>query len=580
MSWLDLPRALRQRPALRLGQKLLRVWRRGGLAGLWWQLRHLDGQTRAYARWLKRQRADEPEERARLHKEIAALPSRPLISIVMPVCDPPERWLRRAIASVRDQIYPHWELCIADDASCSTYVRELLRTVADDDPRILVIFRESRGHICAATRSALQLAGGEFITFLDHDDELSPLALAYVATEFGRFPNVDVLYSDEDIIGTDGRRYNPYFKPDWNPELLRAQNYLCHLSIYRADLIDGLDMFRPEVQGSQDWDLALRATEQAKCIRHLPYILYHWRSIPGSTAHSDTAKRYALEAGRCAVQGHLTRCGETAEVELLPFGHLCVRRPPPSELRLTLIVIAQTSDAQPLTAHVQQAPHPGLEVLVAAGGNLAPDDSLPELLNQRAIKATGDILIFVDSRCRPATPDWLEILAAEAARPDIGAVGARLLLANNRVWHAGYLLDPKGIVQHPYRGAPAHFAGQRNRALLQQNVSAVSASCLAVKRDLFERLNGFDLASGCHFDVDFCLRLQENGQRNIWMPQVTLVLHADNEPPKGNVKAPLADRHALLHMQTRWRDQLNQDPAGNRELALAHNLPVPGSKQR
>lgn len=554
-------RFLRQRPSVPLAVKVFRIWHQAGLAGLRWRLRLLRHQTRGYAHWLQAQAANEAADRAALSAEIAALKKPPLISVVMPVCDTPEPWLRRAIDSVRGQLYPRWQLCIADDASTAPHVRRLLEAAAAADARIRLALRDARGHICLATRLALALAEGEFVVFLDHDDELSPLALARVAAETGRHPDADLLYSDEDLIGTDGRRYDPYFKPDWNPELLRAQNYLCHLSVYRADLLRGLDAFRPEVQGSQDWDLALRASERARCIRHLPHILYHWRSAPGSTARSDTAKGYALEAGRRAVQSHLARCGEAAEAELLPFGHLRVRRalpaPPP---RVTLIVAAPAAHE----ALLRQTRYPDLEVLVAGDG-----DTLPQQLNRAAAEAQGDILCFVDGRCRAPDAGWLETLAAEAARPGIGAVGARLLDADGRIRHAGYLLDPKAIVLHPYRGAPAAFAGVRNRALLQQNVSAVSVVCLAVGRAAFEQAGGFDAASGACFDVDLCLRLMEAGRRNLWTPHAALVLDA---PPEA---AP--DAQARRHMQARWGEQLARDPAGNPNLVLVCSLPAAGT---
>ncbi len=573
MSWLDLPRALHQRPALRLGEKFLRIWRRGGLAGLWWQLRQLDSQTRGYAAWRKREERADAGERARLQAEMAALANPPLISVVMPVCDPPERWLQQAIDSVRRQSYPHWELCIADDASCAEPVRQLLRAAVAADARIRLVFRPSRGHICAATRSALDLASGEFITFLDHDDELAPEALAYVACEIGRHPETDLLYSDEDLIGTDGQRYNPYFKPDWNPELLRSQNYLCHLAVYRATLLRSLDILGPAVQGSQDWDLALQASESTRRIRHLPRILYHWRTLPGSTAHSDTAKRYALTAGRQAVAAQLQRRGETAEVELLSFGHLRIRRPAP-DLRVSIILFDGDSSGTSRPAGAWPLPRlPEVEVLDATAARIQPerpDDSLVQRLNHAARQATGNILCFVDRRCQPTTPDWLATLAAEAIRPDIGAVGARLLRPNRRVWHAGYQLDPETVVRHPYRGAPEHFAGQRNRALLQQNVSAVSAACLAVRRTSFTALNGFDPACGAYFDVDFCLRLQQQGLHNLWTPWATLVLTA---AIAGNDGAE--HRQALQYMQIKWREQLQHDPAGHRALSIAHGLPVP-----
>ena len=341
-----------------------------------------------------------------------------------------------------------------------------------------------------------------------------------MAAEIDRHPEADLLYSDEDLIGTDGQRYDPYFKPEWNPELLRAQNYLCHLSVYRAELLRRLDAFRPEVQGSQDWDLALRASERARCILHLPHVLYHWRSIPGSTARSDTAKSYALEAGRRAVQAHLARCGEAAETELLAFGHLRVRhalqQPPP---RISLIVSADSviSVARHLGCLMRLTHYPDMEVLVATtkpGGQAAlprgtrvilveRGKNASQILNRAAGEASGDILCFIDGACGASDSRWLETLASLAARPGIGAVGARLILADGSVWHAGYLLDSEAVALHPYRGAPACFAGLRNRALLQQNVSALSAACLAVKKVLFDQVAGFDAASGCFHDVTF-----------------------------------------------------------------------------
>lgn len=554
-------RFLRQRPSVPLAVKVFRIWHQAGLAGLRWRLRLLHHQTRGYAHWLQAQAANEAADRAALSAEIAALKKPPLISVVMPVCDTPEPWLRRAIDSVRGQLYPRWQLCIADDASTTPHVRRRIEAAAAADARIRLALRDARGHICLATRSALALAEGEFVVFLDHDDELSPLALARVAAETGRHPEADLLYSDEDLIGTDGRRYDPYFKPDWNPELLRAQNYLCHLSVYRADLLRGLDAFRPEVQGSQDWDLALRASERARCIRHLPHILYHWRSVPGSTARSDTAKGYALEAGRRAVQSHLARCGEAAEAELLPFGHLRVRRALPEPAPRVSLIIAAPGAHEAL---LQQTRYPDLEVLVAGDG-----DTLPLRLNRAAAQAQGDILCFVDGRCRAPEAGWLETLAAEAARPGIGAVGARLLLPDGSIWHAGYLLDPQAVVLHPYRGAPAGFAGIRNRALLQQNVSAVSSDCLAVKRELFEQAGGFDAASGRFFDADLCLRLLEAGRRNVWTPHVSLILHA--QPGRES------DAQALHYMKARWGKQLAHDPAGHPDLTLERGLPVPGT---
>jgi O-antigen biosynthesis protein len=583
MATRELLHYLRQRPSALLASKIWRLWRDTGLTGMRWRFRLLRWQTHGYAQWLEMQATNEATERDALDAELATMLIPPLISIVMPVCDVSERWLRQAIDSVHNQLYRHWQLCLVDDASTLPHVRPLLEAAAAADPRIRLVLRDSRGHICVATRAALTLAEGEFVTFLDHDDELAPLALAHVAVEIARYPEADLLYSDEDLIGTDGRRYDPYFKPDWNQELLRAQNYLCHLSVYRADLLRSLDAFRPEVQGSQDWDLALRASERSRCIRHLPHVLYHWRTVPGSTARADTAKLYSLEAGRRAVQGHLARCGEQAEVELLPFGHLHVRHALPNPRpRISLIINSPSVSTITggLHALLWNTGHLDIELLVAtsragdeetlpSGARIvsAERESMAELLNRAVALASGDILCFVNGRCEAQDAGWLPALAAEAARPGIGAVGARLLLADGTVWHAGYLLDPCAVVLHPYRGAPAGFPGLRNRAILQQEMSCVSADCFAVKRKRFAEVGEFDTASGPYYDVDFCLRLMDAGFRNVWTPQVTLTL--DERPVRE------ADTRALRHMQSRWGEQLAHDPAHNPNMALAHCLPVP-----
>ena len=562
MQFSGLLHHLRQRPAGRLAAKVFRLWRTTGLAGLRWRWRLLRAQTQGYARWLREQAIRTAAEHPARVAEIATLQPAPLISVIMPVCDPPEPWLHRAIESVRAQLYPHWQLCIADDASRAPHVRRLLESAAAEDRRIRLSFRAARGHICAATRTALDLAEGGFVTFLDHDDELEPLALARIAAEIGRHPAADMLYGDEDLIGTDGRRSDPYFKPDWNPELLRAQNYICHSAVYRADLLHALDAFRPEVQGSQDWDLALRAGERAACIRHIPHILYHWRTVPGSTAHADTAKPYTLEAGRRAVQGHLDRCGERARVELLPFGHLSVRHILPVPTPTVSLIVTTPEACEPLLKVTDYA---GLEVLPVTGSGA----ELPRQINRVAARARGDLLCLVDGRCRARDAGWLATLVAEATRPGTGAVGARLLDARGRILHAGYLLDPEAIILHPYRGAPAAFPGVRNRALLQQNVSAVSGACLVVKQAAFGQAGGLDPESGCFFAVDFCLRLLDSGLRNVWTPQATLVL------PAPDATAP--DALSLRYMQTRWRERLAHDPAGSPCIALVHGLPVPGT---
>jgi len=586
MSILSPFRLLAQLPLL--APKALRLWKRAGLAGIRWRLRLFWHQTHGYDLWLlSHDRLDDASRRTVL-ANIDGMANRPLISILMPTHNTPELWLRRAIDSVRGQLYPHWQLCIADDASTAPHVRPLLESFAASDERIRLRFRASPGHISLASATALELAEGEFIALLDHDDELHPLALYRVAAEINLHPDVELIYSDEDKIGTDGRRYDPHFKPDWNPELLRTQNYICHLAVYRAQTLQAVGGFRLGLEGAQDWDIALRVSENANCIRHLPYILYHWRTVPGSTARSDSAKDYALGAGCRAVQDHLERRGEKAVAELLDFGHLRIRRVLPDPPPRVSIILNPTKQGATTLRCLESLEHlthyPDYEVLVAGG--LAPGVSVdqrglaesaphfgPELplrdLNQAASRANGMFLCFVNGACEIPNSEWLTELIAQSLQPEVGAVGARLLRPDGRVWHAGYWLDSERVVVAPYCGAPATFPGLMNRALLQQNISAVSAACMVVSKSYFEQIGGFDEAAGCYADIDLCLKLHEIGLRNVWTPHVTLRL---KELP--SMIASGAD-DATGHMLRRWPAQLARDPVGNPNLALDHGLPVP-----
>jgi len=258
-----------------------------------------------YEKWIEVYDSPTSESLREQTQQSAALAQRPLLSVVMPVYNTPERWLRRAIESVRAQSYPHWELCLADDASPEAHVRPLLEDYAKVDRRIKVCFRGKNGHISAASNSALELVTGEFVALLDHDDELAPNALFEVAQALNRRPETDYLYTDEDKIDEEGRRFEPYFKPDFLPDLFYGQNYTSHLSVYRTSLVREVGGFRAGYEGSQDWDLALRVIEQTtpERIVHVPKVLYHWRAIPGSTALLISRKELSGHGGATGPRG-------------------------------------------------------------------------------------------------------------------------------------------------------------------------------------------------------------------------------------------------------------------------------------
>ena len=277
-----------------------------------------------YEEWIRRYDTLTDESRSRMRERIEGFEHKPLISIVMPTYNSELKWLVEAIESVRMQIYTNWELCIADDASTNKNVRPILERFAEKDVRIKVFFREKNGHISASSNSALNLVTGEYIALLDHDDLLPEHALFWVADAINNNPDAQLIYSDEDKIDKTGRRYEPYFKSDWNPDLFLSQNMISHLGVYRADLIKRVGGFREGYEGSQDYDLALRCIEQidSHTIVHIPRILYHWRSHPGSTAQAGSEKNYALYAGERALNDHFTRIGVSANAELLEIWHV------------------------------------------------------------------------------------------------------------------------------------------------------------------------------------------------------------------------------------------------------------------
>src|SRR4051812_3551677 len=274
-----------------------------------------DAQQAFYPEWHARFGALREADRKAIRSAAATLPRRVRFSVLLPVHDPPEEFLARAIGSVREQLYPDWELCIADDASTSPRVRRLLEEAAKEDSRIRVTFREQTGHISVASNSALALATGDFVVSLDHDDELAEHALFLLASAAAD-ADADLLYTDEDKIDERGRLSSPFFKPDWNPDLLLSQNYVGHLCAIRRSLLLDIGGFREGFEGSQDYDLILRAASRTTRIRHLPFVAYHWRSIAGSTARDVGAKPYVDAAAQRALEEHV---GASARVEPGPL---------------------------------------------------------------------------------------------------------------------------------------------------------------------------------------------------------------------------------------------------------------------
>jgi glycosyltransferase involved in cell wall biosynthesis len=552
-----------------------------------------------YANWVARHDTLTTERMEGLRERAERLGAGgPLVSILLPVYQTPERWLRRCIESVMAQAYPRWQLCIVDDASPDARVIEVAREYAGRDPRIEVRRREVNGHISEASNSALAIAVGDYVALLDHDDELRPHALLEVAEAVVADASIGLVYSDEDKLDAEGRRFDPYFKPDFDPDLLRSQNYICHFTAIRADLVRAVGGFRTGFEGSQDHDLILRCTEGLlpAQVRHIPKVLYHWRAIPGSTALTRDAKDYASSAGARAVGEHLARRHPGATAEELAHGHYRVRWPlplPPPKVTLVIptrdnvgllrvciesilartsypsyeivVVDNQSSEADALAYLAQLERREGVRVL-----HYDAPFNFSAINNLAVRESDGDVIGLINNDIEVISEDWLEEMVSHALRPDVGAVGAMLFYPNDTIQHAGVVLGVLGVAAHLYAGMPRGYPGHGGRARVAQSLSAVTGACLLVRRELYELAGGLDESLQVAFnDIDFCLRLRALGYRNIWTPFAELYHH--ESASRGTEDTEDKRRRFAQEvdlMLRRWDAQLQLDPAYNVNLSL------------
>ncbi len=554
----------------------------------------------SYERWVVNYDTLSNDRLSALRESSRHLPRRPLVSIVVPVYNTPEKWLAKAIASIGAQTYNNWELCLADDASTAPHVRPLLEKYAAADPRIKVCFREKNGHISAASNSALALATGEFIALLDHDDELTPHALHEVVTLLNAHPDTDFIYSDEDKIDEEGHRHEPYFKPDFLPDLFLAQNYTSHLTVYRAALVREAGGFRVGYEGSQDWDLALRIVSLIKDparIRHIPKVLYHWRAIPGSTALLSSEKNYPVEAARRALTDHFARQNQPIELLPVPGDHWRVKYPLPANPPLVSLLIPTRNGLKFLQRCVDsilaKTTYPNYEILIIDNGSDDPATLayLKEIAAKKSVRvipyaapfnysainnhaaqhARGTVLGLLNNDLEVITPGWLDEMVSQALRPGIGCVGAMLYYPNETVQHAGVIIGLGGVAGHAFRDFPRNTEGVFNRARLVQNYGAVTAACLVIQKKIFDQVGGLDEKnlSIAFNDIDFCLKVRAAGHRNLWTPFAELYHHesvsrgAEDTPEKHE-----RFRAEVEHMMKRWATELKHDPAYNPNLTL------------
>jgi glycosyltransferase involved in cell wall biosynthesis len=572
------------------------VLRRMGLTGL---MRALTRQS--YTRWAAKYDTLDDSDRARIKRHIAKLKAKPLISIVMPVYNPDPKYFDETIQSVRSQLYPNWELCIADDASTNKIIRQIIDRHAGQDSRIRAVYREKNGHICLATNSALELARGEFIALLDHDDILAEHALYWIAAEIEEHRDVDVLYTDSDLLDDSHQRFGPYFKPDFNLDLMLGHNMVSHLGVYRRSLIERVGGMRAGFEGSQDYDLLLRVLGQPALgrIRHIPAVLYHWRRSNKAPTYSMRNLDRCAAAAREAVKDFLASRAIEADIVPVPaamaWQRIRYHLPDPAPKVSVIISAGKKSETtrRCVDGVLKGTDYPSLEVVIvghdgdgaeaqALWKELAKDArvrilpyagpfNIPAINNFAAASTNGEILAFLSDNIEITYADWLREMVSQAVRPKIGAVGAKLCFPDGKIQHAGLILGMGGVAGHQYSRMPGIYVGRSGETILVHEMSAVTGACMVVCRSAFADIGGFNSADlpASFSDVDFCLRLRERSYRIIFTPFAELIHHAP--APRSEDRAlrqaeqfPMEFDYMIAH----WGHVLERDPFYNLNLSL------------
>jgi GT2 family glycosyltransferase len=555
-----------------------------------------------YQEWLCRHF---PSERALrgLREEMASLRVTPTISVMVPVRETPDRFLREMIESVRAQVYPHWQLCLVDDGPSPPHVRTMLAQHARTDSRIEVRASEKRVGMAAALNPAARMAKGHFLALLDPEDLLTPDALFEVARTLDQHPDADMIYSDEDTVDETGLLSGPFFKPDFCPDSFLSRLYTSHLTVLRRALVLELGGFRSEYEGGERYDLALRLCERTSAgrIRHIPRILYHRRLHAGSAARDAAPMPCTADADRRALEAAIARRGEPARVLPAEGGAGWIVRYGITRPGKVSIIIPTRDQPEILETCLgsifeRSAAWPDFEVIVVDNGSTEPRTlalleawrarepdrfhtirldipfNFSLLCNRGAATSRGDYLLFLNNDTKVITDDWLPAMMEQAQRPSIGAVGALLLYEDGTVQHAGAILGLGGVAAHSHRGSPGDGPGYAGQLASVNNYLSVAGACLMCRRRLFEEMGGFDeVLPGDYEDVDLCLRFFERGLWNVCLPHVRLYHYESKSRGKDyGHKDPEQRRHNVDYVVAKWRKYIDHDPCYNPNLTRSH----------
>ncbi len=526
----------------------------------------------------------------------------PLISVIIPTYNTDLNILKECVYSVLSQTYSNIELCIVDDCSPNEKVRESIKELASKDTRIKYAFHTENKHISEASNTALSLATGDWITFVDHDDLLPRYSFAYFIECINNNPHAKIIYSDEDKISMNGKRFYPHYKPDWNPDLLYSQNYVCHLTFYKAEVVKQVEGCRKGYEGSQDHDFLLRCLLYVTDLEilHIPKILYHWRAIPGSTATSVDNKGYASDASINALKDYFVALDKKVEISKVDGG-FCYRVKwilPNNPPLVSLIILTKDNKGaleRAVSSILEKTTYANYEIIIVDSGSKEKEikiyfDFLKKnysnvriieyskecnnsVINNFAVgQAKGEVIGLINNDIEVINSDWLCEMVSHALRPEIGCVGAKLYYPNNTIQHAGLILGAEdGVAGNAFKFLPRNSRGYFSRLVTIHNLSAVTGACMLVRKEIYQSLGGLNETelTMVYNDVDFCLRVRDAGYRNLFTPYAELYHYVSlsrGYEDSSEKKESLAKERA--YMQKIYADKLLLDPYYSPNLSL------------
>jgi O-antigen biosynthesis protein len=549
-----------------------------------------------YQKWIKQFDIPNEEQVKKIRKDIQDNEGYPSFSIIMPIYDPPVNFLHEAFRSVLEQEYPYWELCVADDASTNPEIRSIIKYYANQDSRIKYNFRKENGHISAASNSALELATGDYIVLLDHDDKLHPFALYSTARAINEHPDCVIVYSDEDKITATGKRLEPYFKPDFDYDLLLNHNYLIHLGAYKLSSVREIGGFRLGFEGSQDYDLILRLIDETKFenIIHIPQILYHWRMLTKSTAQNVNIKPYAAVSAVHAIEDHFQRKGIKGSVKYIPeFAkfqpYYQISQPKPN---VEILYILKKEDInQCIKTFHKNIKYQNFHLIVFYN-NLSRNtdssvnqermknskisyhqykdsDDITRIINHHVVNSKADFICLITNCVKGFTDGWLSTMMEQAIQNGVGVVSPKLVDSNEKIYSNGIILSQEGTAKHLFQKKHLSDPGYLYWAMIQRGYSALSGECLLFSKKIFEEVNGINpsIKSKLYRYVDFCLKIRSQNLTNILVPSIILHINEKeiNENTRQSIEELTSEKTILFN---RWEHWFSHDPAFNKNLLI------------